>query len=568
MSKFQIITIAIFVICIMAGVALFATYKNDRSDTTLPAITVWGTFPSDIIGTLTREINNTSAVQISINYIEKSENTFDQEFIEALARGAGPDAILIPQSMILRHADKLTPISYDILTQRDFKNAYIKQAELYFTPAGTIALPFTIDPLVMYWNRDLFTNANIAEPPVYWNEFSNIINKIGVKDGNSNIRRSAIAMGEFANITHAREILGALMLQVGNPITSMKDGLFNSTLGEGQYSGTQLTSTALEFYTQFSDPRNAQYSWNRSLPSSKSWFLSGSLATYIGFASEIFDIQQKNPNLDFDIAPLPQIKGVDNIATYGSMYGLSIVKSSVNQNTTYTILRMLTDPSSLSLLNNISYLPPVRRDMLAAGTKDPYQAIFFKSALISKSWLDMNPMKTGQIFQKMTESITSGKSTLYNAIQTANGELDLSLRGTVSINNSSIIQTQKTLLASIISSITNVAALDYSGFVKCDGVLTPGEEGRKTVCDFSALMKTIIGLINWLFIIAIPIATVLFAYAGLLYMTGVSGNRVKANKIFTSVAIGFSIMLVAWISVRTVVDKFTDKDSGATTFIK
>jgi len=109
MSKFQIITIAIFIVCIIAGVALFATYKSKDNDNALPTITMWGTFPATTVNSLMQKMNNTSKTQISINYTEKTEETFDRDFIEALARGDGPDSILIPQSMILRY-----PMNYSL----------------------------------------------------------------------------------------------------------------------------------------------------------------------------------------------------------------------------------------------------------------------------------------------------------------------------------------------------------------------------------------------------------------------------------------------------------------------
>jgi hypothetical protein len=124
--------------------------------------------------------------------------------------------------------------------------------------------------------------------------------------------------------------------------------------------------------------------------------------------------------------------------------------------------------------------------------------------------------------------------------------------------------------------------LDYSGFVKCDGVVKkqydakgkatgkvdPAESDRDRVCDFAALMDTALGLVTWMFRISVAAATVLFAYAGVLYMSGKEKNISTAKAIFTSVAVGFIIMLVAWISVKTFVDWFVDKDSGATTFIQ
>lgn len=111
--------------------------------------------------------------------------------------------------------------------------------------------------------------------------------------------------------------------------------------------------------------------------------------------------------------------------------------------------------------------------------------------------------------------------------------------------------------------------LDYSGFVKCDGIVTSvGEPDRQKECDFAALIDTINKLINWLFIISIPIATVLFAWAGLLYLTGSEKNIGKAKSIFTSVGIGFIIMIVAWLAVYTVVNWLVKPNFGATSLIE
>ncbi len=433
MSKFQIFTVAFFIIAIITGVVLFATYKNKNASTALPQVTVWGTFPAEAITGLTTELNKTRSTTLVVNYVEKEASTFDREFIEALARGEGPDAILLPQDMLIRHEDKLIPIPATVLTERDFKNTYIPQAELYFNLNREIlALPFTIDPLMMYWNREIFTNAGLATYPRFWDEFSNLISKINLKDSNANIRRTAIAMGEFVNLNNAREILGTLLLQTGNPITTRGDasrgGRLVSALGDGQFSGAKLSKPAVTFFTQFANPRDTYYSWNRSLQNSKSTFLAGGLATYFGFASEITDLRNKNPNLDFDVAPLPQAKGGQNRVTYGKMYGFSLVRSTTNPTVTYTVLQALSTPQALATLNKFSKLPPVRRDMIAAGSTDPYQALFYDSALISRGWLDTSSPKTNQIFQTMVESITSGRADVYTAIQTAHGALDLSLQ--------------------------------------------------------------------------------------------------------------------------------------------
>lgn len=433
MSKFQIILTGVFVLFIAVGVGLFATYKAGEQTKALPQITIWGTLPSSLIATMLSDLNLTRETPLYVNYVEKTAGNFDRDFIEALARRQGPDAILLPQELLTRHRDKLVAIPNTIITERDFKNTYIPQAELYITQEKEIlALPFTIDPLVMYWNRDLFTNAGIAKPPVFWDEFDTLVTKITRKDVQSNVQRSAISMGEFSNINNAREILGALLLQAGNPVTlrgnANSGGNLVSTIGDGQYNGSESSASAINFFTEFANPREKNYSWHRGLPLSKSWFLSGSLATYFGFSSELFDLRAKNPNIDFDVAPLPQPRSAKNRVTYGTMYGFSIVNSTPDPTATYTILQLLTSSQSLDILSKTSLLPPVRRDMIATGSKDPYQSIFYDSALISRGWLDMNAGRTSDIFQRMVESITSGRSDVYRAIQAAHDELSLSLQ--------------------------------------------------------------------------------------------------------------------------------------------
>jgi ABC-type glycerol-3-phosphate transport system substrate-binding protein len=439
MTKFQITVLGIFVLCIVGGVASFALFKGSTSQVQLPSITVWGTISADTFNAFVTQINATGGQLYKINYVEESEANFNDDFVKALAVGAGPDAILIPQDMILANENKLLLIPYTAFPQRTFLDTYVPEANLYLRSDGITALPFSIDPLVMYWNRDMFTNAGIASAgtissPLHWSQFPALGAKITIKDNNSNIRQSVVALGQFSNIDHAREILGTLLLQAGNPVTLRSSGNTSNTnavisaLGNGVYQGLNSSAAALAFFTRFTDPTDPAYSWNRSLPDSESFFLSGNLATYFGFASEISDIRSKNPNLNFDVAPVPQPDQGAVRTTYGRMYGFSLVKNSPNASAAYTILSNLTTPTALAQWSALTYLPPVRRDMISAGTTDPYLAIFYDAALISKDWLDPDPTGTSGIFQTMVDSVTSGSATLNDSIQNASDALDLSIK--------------------------------------------------------------------------------------------------------------------------------------------
>ena len=168
MSNFRLILTAIFAIFIVIGIIMFSLFRGGAGGGTVDSITVWGIIPESVFIKYIESVNSNKDARISVNYVEKEDDFFDKEFIEALAKGAGPDAILLPQDKILRHQDKIYPIPYGSLSERAFKDAFIEESELYLSSDGIIALPLSIDPLVMYWNRDIFTDALLPQPPAYW----------------------------------------------------------------------------------------------------------------------------------------------------------------------------------------------------------------------------------------------------------------------------------------------------------------------------------------------------------------------------------------------------------------
>jgi ABC-type glycerol-3-phosphate transport system substrate-binding protein len=250
-----------------------------------------------------------------------------------------------------------------------------------------------------------------------------------VKDNNSNIRKSVVALGQFSNVDHAREILGTLFMQAGNPVTvRTADNSIISALGNGTYTGLVSSATALSFFIRFTDPSDANYSWNRSLPDSQSDFLAGNLATYFGFASELGQLRNQNPNLNFDVAPMPQADNGKVRVEYGKMYGFSFVKNSPNVATAYSVLSSLVAPDAQAMWVKQASLPPIRRDMISSGTTDPYLAIFYDAALISNGWLDPQSQSTSVLFQRMTDSVVSGASVINDALQNTSNALDLNIK--------------------------------------------------------------------------------------------------------------------------------------------
>src|SRR3989344_866358 len=327
MSTFKIVVTAIFAVSFVFGVIIFALSKGDSSGQSANLI-VWGTVPVDIFDSAYKNSSLKSNKLIKIAYVKKDSSTFDNEFVNALAEGAGPDIVILRDDYIYKKRNKLFVLPYKNYSQRSFKDTFIETGEIFLAPNGIIALPFLVDPMVMYWNRDLFSNSLISEPPRYWDQLYSMIEKITRRDANANVLQSTIALGEWRNITNAKEILTTLLLQAGTPITGRDNQGVVSVLNDQFNYPIAPSQSAVNFYTQFSNPSSPNYTWNRSLPYSFNMFLSGSLATYLGFASEVFSIQQKNPNLNFDVTYVPQIRDTNKKTVFGRMYALAIVKQS------------------------------------------------------------------------------------------------------------------------------------------------------------------------------------------------------------------------------------------------
>ena len=422
---FQYIFIGAFVFFILVGAILFATYRSSSQDDVQINITVWGTLPSSSFSAFASQYLKDNELKYTVNYEEKDPATFDQQLVEALASGAGPDAIVLPTDLIVRYSNKIYPIPYAVLPELTFKQTFIQEGEMYLTPTGILALPFTIDPLVMYWNRDTFNNAGITKPPTTWVEISNLVSKMTKKDQAQNILSSTVALGEFRNVANAKEILSALLIQAGGNIVNRdENGQFVSVLGADFGLKESPTSLALNFYANFSNPGKAQYSWNRSLPNSRDVFTNGDLAMYFGFASEFTNIKEKNPNLNFDVALLPQISGAKTLNTFGNMLGLAILKSSVDPASTYTVLTALTSASAVPVWSGFFNLPSARRDILGQPETNAIKTVFNQSAILSKGWFDPNKVETGKIFQEMVESYTTGREGLSEAVSSASGRLN------------------------------------------------------------------------------------------------------------------------------------------------
>ena len=119
LSTFQIVVTGAFLFFIVVGVMLFATSSGLGGNANIGQVTIWGTYDDQIVNAVTRELSFDDSRFEEVTYVEKDARFFNDELVEALASGDGPDLFFLEQDTIVRHKDKIFPIPYDTMSERD-----------------------------------------------------------------------------------------------------------------------------------------------------------------------------------------------------------------------------------------------------------------------------------------------------------------------------------------------------------------------------------------------------------------------------------------------------------------
>lgn len=416
--------LAVFGVAAVAGLLFFAGVGGlGIKDESVGPVLVWGTLNDSAFQVVLSQLGETDERVRKVVYERKDSRTYNNDLAEALASGRGPDLFILREDFIIRHKDKIAAIPYDSLPRQQFESTFVQGTNLFLGLDGVIGVPIAIDPLVLYWNQDMLSSAGFVGAPKYWDEIFDIAEKVTKRDDGNNILKSAIAFGEFTNVTHAKDILSALIMQAGGTIATLDDqGRLRPTLGSRTGDANQPTQSALRFFAEFANPSKTVYSWNRSLTNSREAFASGDLALYVGYASELPLLNNLNPNLNFSVAALPQIRGGERSLTFGHSYAFSIPIASANPNGALSTAFILAGSGPSALLSQARGTPSPRRDVLAVAVDGP-DAAFRDMAIIARGWLDPDTTATAQIFKGMIEGVTTGSRRLSEAVGQADKEL-------------------------------------------------------------------------------------------------------------------------------------------------
>lgn len=346
----------------------------------------------------------------TVTYTQIDPTNFDSQVLGALAAGTGPDVLEIGNRSLPRWQSILAPMpaTYaQTFGPLQMQNAFPDVVSQDFIASGSLyALPFSIDTLVLVYDKDLFNSANIVYPPTTWDDFQADVVKLRTVNAQGQLTRAGAAIGgSETSVANAPDILSLLMLQNGTQMVA--NGLSSATFASGS-GGAGLA--AFNYYLQFANASSPYYTWNDGMGNAFDSFAAGNAAMVFAYESDLATIKAKAPFLNIGIAPVPQATGATVAVNYPKYEGFAATKAGQSAAAWYFILYMTTNDTVEKAYVTATGEPPALRQEIQADMNDPNLAVFASQTLTAKSWYEADDEKVDGIFNAAIQNVLGGQA--------------------------------------------------------------------------------------------------------------------------------------------------------------
>jgi len=366
---------------------------------------------------------------ITVDYKVIPFKDYEQAVLNALAAGNGPDVWMIHDTWLPKDIDKLAPMpatfpdtKQPLMTVRQFKDLFVDVAYNDLVNDNKIyGMPLYVDTLGLYYNKDLFASAGIAQPPKTWAEFMDDVKLLTRLDASHNILQSGAAIGSARNINRSTDILMMLMLQSGVHMTS--DDNSQATFAHS-VDGQPVGERALTFYTDFTNPQKEVYTWNDAQDYSVDAFAAGKTAMMINYSHQIPVLRDKAPRLNWAVTPVPQASASDK-RTYADYWPLTVSLQSKHPYEAWRLVHYLAaDAGDVSYLN-VASRPAGRHDLIDQQKNDPDLGVFAEQSLSARSWFQVDNQAIETIFADMIDNVNLGRQSIADALHEAEDKVSV-----------------------------------------------------------------------------------------------------------------------------------------------
>lgn len=334
------------------------------------------------------------------------EEEYEDELLKAWAKGEGPDIFSVPNWRLGKFAEFVSPMPEKVSLktlrhEKKFgKTETIVEKKTVVMPAPsrlrdqfveTVAqdvvlngkiygLPYSVDTMVLYYNRDLLSKAQIAVPPSNWTEFRDEVEALVILDETKNILQAAAALGTTDNVPYFFDLISVMMMQNGAPLATANG---NVALGGDREKNPAVD--ALEFYIKFADPAYSTYTWNNDQLNALEAFTQGNLAFYFGYYRDLETIKKRAPNLNFSYSRMPQIDE-RNPVDYARYPVESVSVASANPDHAWNFINFAAGAEQVAKFLAKTERVPAVTELIATVQDDPDTGLFAQQALTARSW--------------------------------------------------------------------------------------------------------------------------------------------------------------------------------------
>lgn len=352
---------------------------------------------------------------------EIAPGNYENELLNALAAGRGPDVFMFNSKWLIEHGDKIAPAPSNKMTAETFSGFFPQVAEQDFVSEGRIyAMPLFVDTLALLYNRDIFDAKGVVFAPGTWKEFEEAVAKLRTFENGKMGDKAAAIGGTSASVSNAVDLVGLLMLQNGSTIVN--ESFTRADFGREGEAG-------LLQYTKFADPQSPLYTWDDSLGLSNEVFANGEVAMAFAYPSDVREIKDTNPFLDFEVSKMPQLDK-SNPVNFANYWGLAVRSGSSNLSAAwdFTIFASTDKASAENYIIETGHAPALRFS-INNYLNNPDIGVFAGQALTARSWPQADDDQVDTIFNDMIKDVISDGVTVEAAISSARSALTELIRG-------------------------------------------------------------------------------------------------------------------------------------------
>lgn len=367
----------VFILAVLGGLG-FAFWKfvlPGLSFGTKPAttLTYWGLWEDEsVLKPFIAEYEKIHK-EIKIDYKKQSPTEYRERLQAAISQGKGPDIFRFHNTWVPMLKNELSPVPATVFSQGDFQKTFYPVALKDLKREGELyGIPLEIDGLALLYNVDIFKAAGVS-PPTTWNELRRDASILTVKDSQKRIQTAGIALGTTNNVDSWSDILGLMFLENGADLKSPQG---------------KAAEEVLLYYTSYSQGDNK--TWDETLPPSSLAFAQNKVAMIFAPSWQILNIKTKNPQLDFNVLPVPQLSGVNT--TWASYWVEGVSVKSTHQAEAWEFLKYLSQKETLTKLYTETSKarffgePYSRQDLGVSLKDDPYLGPYIQQAATAQSF--------------------------------------------------------------------------------------------------------------------------------------------------------------------------------------